>query len=258
MSAATYFKLASGERGVYDTGTQAFVFTAIIEGDSSPMAQMAVLMRSSIGKKFLMGVTGLGISGFVLTHMSGNLLLLVSAEKYNLYSHALITNPLLPVAEIGLVAMFLAHIGLAIKLTKENRAARPQAYGVSAKGAKATCAASRTMILSGLVLLSFLIIHLKSFKYGPHYEATYNGVVVRDLYKLVFEMFQKPAYSGFYIVSLVLLGMHLSHGFKASLQSLGVFSSKNPLAARLGYAFAALVTIGFILQPVVLYMKAAQ
>lgn len=222
------------------------------------MAQLAALVRSSIGKKFLMGITGLGISGFVLMHMAGNLLLLVSAEKYNLYSHALITNPLLPVAEIGLVAMFIAHVGLAIRLTRENRAAKAGRYAVSAQGAKNICPASKSMILSGLVLLAFLIIHLKSFKYGPHYDATYNGVVVRDLYKLVLEMFHKPVYSGFYIVSLVLLGLHLSHGFKASLQSLGVFSSKNPLLARVGYAFAALVTIGFIAQPVVLFMTSTQ
>jgi succinate dehydrogenase / fumarate reductase cytochrome b subunit len=185
--------------------------------------------------------------------MSGNLLLFVGPEAYNKYSHALISNPLIYAAEAGLVLFFLLHAGLAISLTLKNRAARPEGYAGSASGEKATGFAAKTMILSGLVLLTFTVLHLITFKYGPHYSVNYNGVEMRDIYRLVAEKFKDPLYVGWYLFSLLVLGMHLSHGFKASFQSLGLVAANNPTLCKIGWAFAAVVTLGFMSQPIYLY-----
>jgi succinate dehydrogenase / fumarate reductase cytochrome b subunit len=217
------------------------------------MASWKAYLGSSIGKKKLVGLTGLGISFFTLTHMAGNLLLFVSAEAYNSYSHKLVTNPAIYLAEAGLVAFFLIHIGLTIQLTRANRAARPQGYLQAGSGLKRTSFAAKTAILSGLLLLVFVVLHLETFKYGPIYTVTYNGVEMRDIYRLVIEKFHDGGYVAWYLLSLLILGMHLSHGFKASFQSLGVFASNHPNLSKLGWAFAILVAGGFITQPLAIY-----
>ncbi|MEN9723748.1 MAG: hypothetical protein RJB38_1734, partial [Pseudomonadota bacterium] len=176
-------------------------------------------LGSSIGKKKLVGLTGLAISFFTLAHMAGNLLLFVGPDAYNLYSHKLVSNPAIYVAEAGLVAFFLIHIGLTIQLTMANRAARPVGYAHSGMGVKKTSFAAKTAILSGLLLLSFVVLHLITFKYGPVYTTMVDGVEMRDIYTLVVEKFQQPGYVAWYFLSLVILGLHLSHGVKASFQS---------------------------------------
>ncbi len=152
------------------------------------MSRCKAFLCSSIGKKFIVAITGLGLSGFTLTHMAGNLLLLVGPEAYNRYAHALITNPFIYVAEAGLVLMFLVHLAVALKLQLENRASRP----ISPSRLPSNCEkrarfASRYMALTGLLIMVFVVLHLKDFKYGAHYEVTYNGVVMRDLHRLVLE-----------------------------------------------------------------------
>ena len=209
---------------------------------------------STIGKKTLVGITGLLLSGFVLTHMLGNMLILVGAEAYNKYAHALVSNPLLPVAEIGLVVFFLIHICLAISVTLTNRKSRKLGYSQSAEGAKATAFAAKSMILTGLLMLAFLVLHLITFKYGAHYSIAYNAVEMRDLYRLVLEKFQEPIYFGWYVFSMVVLALHLSHGFKASFQSLGLLSSLNPKLKSVGIAFAVIVAGGFVSQPIYIFL----
>ena len=216
------------------------------------MTSVTTFVRTSVGKKALIGLTGLLASLFTLTHMAGNLLILVGSEAYNKYSHALITNPFLPVAEIGLVVIFLTHIGLAIWVTCENRKARQVRYAMLSKEKGATFAA-RTMILSGLLILVFLILHLITFKYGTSYSVIYNGVEMRDLYRLVVEKFTQPLYVFWYLISLVVLGFHLSHGFAAVFQSMGFTSRINPVVKKTGYVFAVLIAAGFISQPIYIY-----
>ncbi len=204
---------------------------------------------NSVGKKQLVGLTGLGLSGFVLMHMAGNMLILVGAKAYNHYGHAIVSNPLLYVAEVGLVVLFLVHIALALSLAKDNRAARPVAPYQLPKGEERASFASRTMVYSGLLILVFTILHLITFKYGPNYPVTYDGVEMRDLHRLVIEKFNEPLYFGWYLICLVVLGLHLSHGISASFQSLGLLSSKHPRLKCIAWGFAALVAGGFISQP---------
>ncbi len=204
-----------------------------------------------------MGLTGLGYCGFVLSHMAGNLLLLISAEAYNKYSHAIVSNkPLLYGAETALVVMLLLHVICAISVTLENRAARPVSYALNASGDKATSLAARTMALTGLFILAFLILHIVTFKYGEYYSATYDGVEMRDLHRLVSEKFQSPLYTGWYLFCLALLGLHISHGFSAAFQSLGIVGARHPKLRMTALGFAALIACGFIVQPLFFFFGA--
>ena len=217
------------------------------------MSGISAYFGSSIGKKKLVGLSGLGIVGFTLMHMSGNLLLFVGGDAYNKYSHALISNPLIEVAEAGLVAIFLLHIVLTVQLTMANRAARPVAYAGAARGDKKTSFAAKTAILSGALILAFLVLHLLTFKYGEVYSTTVDGVEMRDIYRLVVEKFHDPLYVGWYLLCLLLLGMHLSHGVSASFQSLGLFASNHPVLKKIALAAAVIIAGGFIAQPLYIF-----
>lgn len=209
------------------------------------------LWCSTIMRKQVVALTGLALSGFLLMHMSGNLLILAGPEMYNTYSYKLITNPLLIPAEIALVLMFVVHVYLAASLTRQNWVARPQTSGaIRGGGEKLARFGSKSMILTGAVVFVFTVLHLITFKYGTHYEATYNGVVMRDLHRLIIEKFREPLYVAWYLIALVILGVHLSHGFSATFQSLGIGSVKWKGLRRLGWAFAFVISVGFIIQPI--------
>jgi len=218
------------------------------------MMKCKTFLNSSVGQKFLVAITGLGLSGFVLAHMSGNLLLFVGPDAYNWYGHKLTSTPLIYVAEVGLIAFFLTHLGLTLKLTRQNRAARPVApHQLPSNPVKQASLASRTMALSGLMVLSFVVLHLVTFKFGNYYETEIDGVVVRDLYRLVNEWFQKEWYTGFYCFCMVILFSHLSHGFSAAFQSLGLQSRHNQTLQKVGWTFAFVVGAGFFCQPLYMY-----
>lgn len=213
-------------------------------------------LRSTIGKKYLMGLAGLIWAGFVLTHMAGNLLIFVGSDAYNMYSYALTSNKLLIVAEAVLVLALVAHVCLAISLTMQNRAAGGAGrYAVKAKGDKKARFASTTMGVQGSVILAFVILHLATFKYGTHYETTVNGVVMRDLFKLMVEVFQSPGYVVWYLVALVLLAFHLSHGVGSVFQSFGWMNGRyQPILRKLSVVYAVVVAAGFIAQPLYIFL----
>lgn len=212
--------------------------------------QLKRFLCSSVGKKFLVGLTGLGLSGFVLMHMAGNMFLLVGPEAYNKYGHAMISNPLLIPAELGLVLMFIVHLSLAIRLNIENRSA------AGAKGMRpSNCDkdarfASRYMVLTGILILVFVVLHLIGFKYGTYYETEIHGEKVRDLYRLVEETFHDAKFVAWYVFSMLVLFVHLAHGFSAVFQTIGLGSVRNCTLKKIGWGFALLVCGGFISQPV--------
>lgn len=212
---------------------------------------------SSVGRKQVMGVTGLIWSLFVLTHMAANMLILVSAEKYNLYSHALVTNPLLIVAELGLLVALVLHVVDGVWLTIQNKGARPQKYAMPTNGEKKARFASKWMIYHGSILLVFIILHLITFKYGPEYMTVINGVEMRDLHRLVLEVFRQPGYVAWYCFALIFVGLHLSHGFYSSFASLGIFHPRiAPWVSRFGYLYAFIIAAGFLSQPIYVYFFA--
>lgn len=216
---------------------------------------MSGFLGSTVGKKYLMGITGLIWAGFVLAHMAGNLLIFVSHDAYNAYGHALTSGNIIYVAEAILVSALLVHVLCALSLTKDNRVAKGQRYAVTASGKKKVSLASRTMAVQGSLILVFVIWHLITFKFGTHYETTVNGVVMRDLARLMVEVFQSPGYVGWYLVCLILLGFHLSHGVGSTFQSLGLMEGTyRNLWKKLSYGYAVIVALGFIAQPVYIFL----
>jgi len=208
--------------------------------------QLFKYLSSSIIKKQIMGVTGLLLCGFLISHMLGNLLIIVGAEAFNHYAHALITNPLLYPAEAILAAIFLVHIFLAIKLTIENHQARPQKYFNKSKTGRGATFASSTMPYTGLIILIFLVKHLLDFKFGPVIEATYAGITMRDLHQIVLDHFANPLNVAWYVFVMICLGIHVSHGFWSAFQSLGFNHPKYNCALKCGaQAFAIIIALGY-------------
>jgi succinate dehydrogenase / fumarate reductase cytochrome b subunit len=201
----------------------------------------------------LVALTGLGFAAFLVAHLAANLLVLVDAHGYNAYSHKLITNPLIYLAEAALVALFGVHAFKAIAVTMANRRARGQGYAVKKRAGHTSrkSLASSTMIVTGVWLLLFIVIHLKTFKFGPWYE-TPDGM--RDLSRLVHEVYAEPLHVAFYVLSMIVVGMHLSWGLSCAFQSMGLEHARYNGAIRgAGWAIAALMGLGFALIPVVIY-----
>lgn len=201
-------------------------------------------LESSIGKKVLVALTGLLLCGFLVTHLAGNMFLYVGGPQFNRYAAFLAHNEFLPLAEAGLVVLFLVHIALAVRARLANNAARPVGYAASSdKGARTP--GSRTMAVSGSLVLFFLIVHLRNFRFGPAEQRE------ADLFKMVMSVFANPFYSGLYVVSMIGLALHLSHGFQSGFQTLGLNHPRyTPLIKKLGLAFAILVSLGFMSMPV--------
>lgn len=171
--------------------------------------------------KLLIGVTGLALFLYLITHIAGNALIFLGADTFNEYAHTLTSNPLIPVIEIGLLLIFLVHVYKTVTMFLANQQARPVKYVMKKNqgGPSRRTFASQTMIFSGLWLLVFIVIHVKAFKYGVDYE-TASGV--RDLYRVEFENFRSPIAVVFYLLSMLVVGSHLWHGASSAFQSLGV------------------------------------
>lgn len=216
---------------------------------------MLRLFSSSIATKFVIALTGLALVGFLVGHLAGNLLILAGPETYNFYSHKLITNPLLIPAEIGLLVIFLMHVWKTVTNFRRNSAARPTGYRQKtwAGHTSRKSLGSTSMIVTGTVTLVFLVLHLITFKYGAWYQVT-DDPDVRDLYRLVLEEFHKPGYVIWYVVAMVLIGLHLRHGISSALQSLGAMRPGMTRAVLMGgAALAAVIAGGFALIPLYVY-----
>ncbi len=212
-------------------------------------------LSSSIGKKYLMGIAGAGWTLFVLGHMAGNMLIFAGPEAFNRYGHAIVSNKILLYGtEAFLLVCLITHVTLGIILTLQNKKAKPKGYAESAVPKKRSQLASRTMALHGTIILIFIITHLNTFKYGKEYWVEYGGETMRDLHRLVIEVFSQPVYLVGYIVCLFLLGFHLSHGASSVFQSLGANHPKyNPAIKKAGLAYAIIVAVGFMSQPIYVY-----
>lgn len=201
---------------------------------------------SSVAKKQIMGLTGLLLTGFVLSHLLGNFLLLVSSDAFNKYSHTLISNPLIYLAEVILGLLFVSHIMMAIRLVLENKKARPIAYHTRNLSGRGATLASSTMPLTGLVTLIFLGFHIAGLKFGTHYETTVDGIVMRDMFKTTVEYFQNPLHVVLYVFAVCSLGFHVSHGFWSAFQSLGINHPKyTPKMKCASLLLGVLVALGF-------------
>ncbi len=220
------------------------------------MSSLCKRLSSSVVKKQLMAITGLLLCGFLVSHLIGNCLIYLGAEAFNSYAHALITNPLIYIAEAGLLAIFLTHIGLAIRLTIENKKARPVSYYMKTPTGRGATFASATMPYTGMTILVFLVFHILHFKFGPVYTASYNGVEMRDLYKLLIEYFQNPFAVAWYVIAMLALGLHVSHGFASAFQSIGFNHPKYNCALKcLSKLYAVVITLGFAALPIYCFLQ---
>ena len=203
-------------------------------------------LTSSVGKKQIMALTGLGLIGFTATHLLGNFLIFLGADAFNFYAHTLTSNKLIYVAEAGLLGMFLLHIILAVLTKVENSNARPVKYYIKTKTGRGETFASKTMPITGFIILIFLVLHLINFKYGTHYETTLDGQTIRDLYRTVIEYFANPLYVVWYVFAMLTLGLHTSHGFQSAFQSWGIRHPKyTPAIELLSIAYGLFVAVGF-------------
>ena len=223
------------------------------------MVRAQRFLASTIGKKVVMAVTGLLLLGFLVGHLSGNLMLYKGdgGRSFNDYGHMLTSTPLIYVAEAGLLGLLVAHVWAAVSLSRLNREARPVAYAVDAKKGHTSrkSVASSTMLISGSIILFFLVIHIATFKFGAHYAAPHDDQV-RDLNRLVLESFGKWWYAGAYVLFMIVLGFHLWHAFSSATQTLGV--RYDPLVGKIGKAVGVILALGFLSFPILLFFREAQ
>lgn len=214
-------------------------------------SRLLTTLYSSIVKKQAMAVTGLLLCGFLVTHLAGNMLIIISPDAFNLYAYTLTSNPLIYVAEAILAALFLAHIAMAMKLTIENKKARPERYFLKKPTGRGSTFASSTMPYTGAITLIFLIIHLINFKFGPLYMTEVDGIEMRDLYRTVVEYFASPLSVLWYIIAMISLGIHLSHGVWSAFQSLGFHHPQYTPFLQFGSkAFALFIVVGYSALPI--------
>lgn len=205
------------------------------------------MFSSSVGTKLLIGATGFLLFLYLLIHIAGNVLVFFGPGVFNQYAYVMEErNPILPLIEIALLLVFLIHIYKTVTMFLGNQAARPVPYAQKKYAGRPSrkSLASSTMIVSGLWLLLFLLVHVKAFRFDPVYPLSGGG---RDLYRQEFENLANPLVVLFYVLSMVIVGSHLWHGISSAIQSLGVDHPKwTPRFLLAGKIFAVAIAAGFI------------
>src|SRR5436190_9578978 len=214
------------------------------------------VFSTSVGTKLLIGVTGFALVFYLIIHIAGNLTVFAGPAFFNKYAFTLESNPLIPVIEIGLLLIALIHVYKTVRMYLGNQQARPVSYvqkKYAGKPSRKTFASS-TMIVSGLWLVLFLIIHVPTFR-SEQYEWAAGG---RDLYRIEMEAFRNPLIVAFYVVSMIVVGSHLWHGSWSFLQSLGVDHPKwTPRFMKAGRVLAVVIAGGFIVIAIWAYIRQA-
>ncbi|MCS7189269.1 MAG: succinate dehydrogenase cytochrome b subunit [Bacteroidia bacterium] len=204
-------------------------------------------LHTSVGRKIVMAFTGIFLMTFLIVHLAGNLLLLKEdgGKAFNEYAEFMSTNPAIRVLEILLFAGFILHIYQGLYFIFREKTARPIEYTINKKSAN-TNLFSRTMRISAIVVLVFLVVHLRHFFIEHRFLGT--PLTMYESCKLAFE---NPYYTGFYVFSMILLGFHLAHGFYSSFQTLGVIvnSRIEALIKWSGAIFAFAIPLGFAIIP---------
>lgn len=225
---------------------------------------MSSFMSASIGRKFLMSITGLFLISFLVIHLTLNLLLTFddSGRLFNLAAHFMATNPLIRIMEPVLALGFVIHIIWSGLITLDNMKARPQKYEYSDQLLSWWAPAKNMFILGGMVLI-FLVIHISNFWIKMKFTGdpllnavNVDGTEMHNAYALVSTLFHNPVYDIIYIAGGILVGLHISHGFWSAFQTIG-FSNQvwlkrlKALAIAVGFIFAA----GFSYIPIYFMIK---
>jgi succinate dehydrogenase / fumarate reductase cytochrome b subunit len=220
------------------------------------MASRTGFFSSSVGTKVLIGITGFALFLYLVIHIAGNLLVFFGPAVFNQYAYVMEErNPLLPIIEVLLLLVFVVHIYKTVRMFLGNQAARPVRYAQKKPAGRPSrkSLASTTMIVSGLWLLAFLVVHVKAFRFSPVYPWGEGG---RDLYRQEMENLSNPFVAGFYVLSMVVVGSHLWHGISSALQSLGVdHPTWTPRVLAAGKVFAVAIAGAFIVIAVWVYLS---
>lgn len=205
------------------------------------------LYRSTIGKKIIMAVTGLVWVGFILTHMSSNLLAFAGAESLNHYARLLRTIPeLLWIARGTLIVAIVLHVIMAVQVTRASQAARPVGY--SSRDPQVSTFAARTIRWGGLLILIFLVFHILHMTLGTVHPSFQHLMPYQNV---VSGFSMQPFVAVIYIVMMVVLGLHLYHGSWSAVRTLGFARpSREPLKRRIALGIAVAVWLGFTAVPV--------
>jgi len=214
------------------------------------------LLTSSLGKKFLMALTGLFLISFLVIHCAINAMIFYNdgGATFTHWGHFMGTNPIIRTLEIGLVLGFLIHIIQGFSVWRQNRTARPVKYSYTKHPEKSKWY-SRSMGLLGTLILLFLIMHTLHFWIPNRTNQFVEGEEL-PLYQMMLEVFQNPWVVIFYLIGCFSLFWHLLHGFKSAFQSLGLNHTKyNKLIAVTGTAFSIIVPFIFALMPIAIYFQ---
>ena len=219
------------------------------ERNERQISGYALLLGSSVGKKLLMAVTGLCLVGFLAVHLLGNTMAFAGAAAFNDYAaklHSL--EPYFTVFNIGLLTVALVHVIVGLLLFVENVKARPQRYAMVRNPGGVTVG-SRTMPYTGFLILVFVVLHLAKF--------TFVDKSVVPIYQQMAATFAEPAWVILYVAAMVIVAVHVSHGFWSLFQTLGVSSPRHlPLIMKLGLAVTLAIGIGFGILPIYLLIIA--
>lgn len=226
------------------------------------MSTSRALLWSSLGKKYLTGITGILLVVYIVVHLLGNLTLLIGPGPFNEYAHfleSLAFGVFVVVFEVGLILVFLAHMvyGVAVAFVDKGKA-RPVKYkelrGAGGDG-RHKGLASRSMILTGIVLIVFVVWHVWQFKFGERgIIRSETGRELGDLYAVVVEAFKTPWIVAVYVAVMALLGLHLRHGVWSMFQSLGWTGPKSlAFLTRFALVFSIVWAAAFVFLPLYVY-----
>jgi succinate dehydrogenase / fumarate reductase, cytochrome b subunit len=223
------------------------------------MSWIIKMLTSTLGRKLLMSLTGLFLISFLTIHLIGNLAIFSSDDglAFNAYAAFMSTNPLIGAVSYLLYAGIVLHVVVAFILYFQNRSARPVKYN-NQKSRENSSWESRSMTLLGILILAFLLIHLKDFwwqyKHSGGYQFVNDANGNRDIYALVIEQFSTTFALVSYLIGLAALFLHLKHGFQSAFQTLGLEHRKyTPAIKAIGLIYAIIVPIGFAAMPIFVY-----
>jgi len=222
------------------------------------MASFGNAFSSSIGKKLIMGITGLFLISFLVVHCFLNSLIFINdgGLTYNMGAHFMGTNWIIRSMEVVLFAGLMGHAVQGFRLWAQNRAARPERYAVN-NGAANSKWYSRSMGLLGTLLLIFLIVHISKFWVMSRFTGipTVDANGNHDLFAVMVETFKNPLLVVLYVLAMVSLAYHLLHGFASAFQTLGWNHKKyTPIIKSVGVWFSILISLIFAAMPVVMYL----
>ena len=223
------------------------------------MSWVTKTLKSTLGRKLIMALTGLFLILFLTGHVSGNLLLFKGdgGEAFNVYAKFMTTNPAVKLLSYLTYISVIGHVIYSIALSKHNKAARPIGYAESNASTNSAWS-SRNMGILGTIILVFLAGHMYSFWFQMHWgdvpTVTYEGEIYKNLFSVVSLAFQQLWMVGLYVVAMIFLGFHLSHGFASAFQTLGLNHNKySPAIKVIGSIYCVLVPILFASMPLYIY-----